>query len=177
MIRRPRRTVPATVVGLVLLVGAVLVAISCIQVISGSPPLIPFAAIGALGDTTWNNPAVLAAGAGLALIGVVLLACALLPGAPQVLALAAGNDHTDAGVARHTLARDLTSRARAADGITGAHVAVGARKVKVAARTALQDRSGLSEGVRKVVTERLDDINLARRPRLTVTVAKDRSAR
>lgn len=178
MIRRPRRTVPATIAALVVLAAAVVVTISCIQVIVGSPPLIPFGALGALaGDTSWNDPAVLAAGAVLALIGIVLLACALLPGTPQVLALATGNDHTDAGVARRSLANDLTSHARRADGITGAHVTVGGRTVKVIAHTPLRDHSGLSERVRELVGERLDDINLARRPRLRVTVTPDRSAR
>ena len=95
MIRHPRRTVPATIVGLVLLVAAVVVAISCIQLIAGSPPLVPFGTLGELGRvTTWNDPRVLGAGAILSLAGLVLLACGLLPGHPQVLPLAPGNDHT-----------------------------------------------------------------------------------
>lgn len=178
MIRRPRRTVPATIVSLILLAVSLGVAISCIQLIAGSPPLIPFATLGEIGrDATWNDPAVLAGGAALAVIGLVLLACAVLPGTPQVLALAQDNEHTDAGVDRHSLARDLTTRARRADGITSARVKVGRRVVKVVARTPLQDRSGLAEGVRDVVTDRLDDINLARRPQLRITIASDRSAR
>jgi hypothetical protein len=177
MIRRPRRTVPATIVGLVLLVAAVLVAISCIQLIAGSAPLVAFSTLAELGrDTTWNDPRVLAAGGILSLVGLVLLACGLLPGRPQVLALAPGDDHTAAGISRRSLAGDLTSHARCADGITDARVRVGARTVTVNARTPLRDRSGLPERVRELVTERLDDINLARPARLRVTVTSDRSA-
>lgn len=176
MIRRPRRTVPATIVGLVLLVAAVLVAISCIQLIAGSAPLVAFSTLEELGRaTTWNDPRVLAAGGILSSVGLVLLACGLLPGRPQVLALAPGDDHTAAGISRRSLAGDLTSRARA-DGITDARVRVGARTVTVNARTPLRDRSGLPERVRELVTERLDDINLARPARLRVTVTSDRSA-
>ena len=177
MIRRPRRTVPATLVGLVLLVAAVVVAISCIQLIVGSPPLIAFSTLAELGrDTTWNDPRVLAAGGILAFIGLVLLACGLLPGRPQVLALAPGDVHTAAGISRRSLAADLAGHARRADGVTGARVRVGARTIAVNARTPLPDRSGPAERVRELVGQRLDDIDLARPARLRVTVTSDRSA-
>lgn len=178
MIRRPRRTIPATITALVVLAAAALAAISCIQLIAGTPPLIPFTTVGEFAaTTTLNNPAVLAGGALLVLLGAMLLVCALLPGTPQVLALASSNDHTDAGVARHSLARDLTTHAAAADGITDAHVTVGARTVKVNARTALRDRTGLAERLRERVATRLVDINLARPARIRVTITPDRSAR
>lgn len=187
MIRRPRRTVPATVVGLVLLAGSLGLAISCVQLLAGKPPLIPFSTLGALGrDTTWNDPAVLAGGAALAVIGLVLLACAVVPGTPQVLALASsdsggsgesGTQRSPAGVTRTSLARDLTTRAAGADGITGARVKVRAKTVKVVARTPLQNPTGLADRVHDVVAERLEDINLAQRPRLRITVARDRSVR
>jgi hypothetical protein len=177
LIRRPRRTVPATIVGLTFLVAAVVVAISGIQLIAGSPPLVAFSTLAELGrDMTWKDPRILAAGGILSSIGLVLLACGLIPGRPQVLALAPGDDHTTAGISRRSLAGDLTTHARRADGITGARVRVGARTVTVNARTPLRDRSGLPERVRELVTERLDDINLARPARLRVTVTSDRSA-
>ncbi len=177
MIRRPRRTVPATIVGLILLAGSLGVAVSCIQLISGRPPLIPFATLGELGrDTTWNDPAVLIGGAALVVAGLVLLACALLPGTPLVLALASDTEDVDAGVTRHSLARDLAARVGRADGITHARVKIGSRVIKVAARTPLRDHAGLDERVRDVITERLDDIDLAQRLRLRITIAPDRNA-
>jgi Family of unknown function (DUF6286) len=177
MIRRPRRTVPATIVGLILLAGSLGVAISCIQLITERPPLIPFATLGELGrDVTWNDLVVLIGGAALAVAGLVLLACALLPGKPLVLALGSDSEHVDAGVTRHSLARDLATRVGRADGITRARVKIGSRVVKVAARTPLRDHSGLVERVGDVITERLDDMNLARRPRLRITIAPDRNA-
>jgi hypothetical protein len=160
-----------------LLVAAAVVAISCIQLIVGSPPLVAFTSLAELGrDTTWNDPRVLAAGGILSLVGLVLLACGLLPGRPQVLALAPSDDHTAAGISRRSLARVLTNHARRADGITDARVSVGARTVTVIARTPLRDRSGLPERVRELVAERLDDINLAQPARLRVTVTSDREA-
>jgi Family of unknown function (DUF6286) len=178
MIRRPRRSIPATIVGLVLLAAAAAVAISCIQLAAGGRPLVPFSTVGDLvAGLSWNDPALLIAGGVLAVLGAVLLACALLPGTPKVLALAPSNEHTSAGVARRSLASDLTHHARGADGITDARVRVGARKVTVDARTPLQDRSGLSEQVRDLVVRRLDDIDLARPARVRVMIKPDRSAR
>lgn len=178
MIRRPRRSVPATIVGLVLLAAAVLAAISCIQLIAGNPPLVSFTALGRLAaTTTWDDVLALAAGAVLALVGLVLLGCALLPGTPTVLALASGTDASAAGVARRSLVHDLAVHARRTDGVTGARVTVGARTVKVQARTPLRDHAGLADRVGALVTERLDDLDLARPLRLRVGVRLDRSAR
>jgi Family of unknown function (DUF6286) len=178
MIRRPRRTVPAVIVGAVLLAACVVLAVSCIQVVTGRAPLVSFTAVGQFAaNTAVNDPATVAGGVLVALIGLLLLACAVLPGTPQVIALAPSNDHTDAGVNRRSLARDLTSYARRADGITDAHVTVGARTVKVNACTPLRDRSGLSERVRELVAGRLEDVNLARPARVRVTITPDRSAR
>lgn len=178
MIRRPRRTIPAVIVGTVLFGVCAVIAVSCIQVIAGQPPLVSFTAIGQFAATTSvSEPVMLAGGAVLALIGLVLLACAVLPGTPQVIALASGNDYTDAGVNRRSLARDLSSHACRADGITDAQVTVGARTVKVNARTPLRDDSGLSERVAELVAGRLEDVNLARSAGVRVTITPDRSAR
>ena len=178
MSRLPRRTVPALAAGLVLLAACVLVAVSCVQTIAGAPPLLPFAALGrAANSLTLADQRVLAAGGLLALLGAVLLVCALLPGTPQVLALAAHEGGAAAGVGRHGLARDLAARARRTDGITGAQVDVGARTVRVTARTPLRDHSGLAARVRAGIDGRLAEVELARVPRVRVRIVPDRSTR
>ena len=176
MNRLPRRTVPALVVGLVLLGACVLVAVSCVQTIAGIPPALPFGALGrALSSLTLGDPRVLAAGGLLVLIGAVLLLCAVLPGTPQVFSLAAHEGGAAAGVARHGLARDLAARARRTDGITAARVDLGARTVRVTARTPLRDHSGLAERVRAGIDARLAEVELARDPRVRVRIVPDRS--
>ena len=178
MTRLPRRTVPALVVALLLLVASVVVGVSCVQMIAGIPPLLAFDAIGrTAASSTLADPTVLAAGGLLAVAGMVLLLCALLPGTPQVLPLAARKGGAVAGVARHGLARDLAVHARRTDGITTARVTVGARIVRVTAGTPLRDHSGLADKVRSAVDTRLADVELARIPRLRVHVVHDRSAR
>jgi hypothetical protein len=178
MTRLPRRTVPAVLVGLALLTMSVLVAVSCVQTIAGKPPLLPFAASGrAAASVTLADPRVLTTGGVLALLGAVLLVCALLPGTPQVLPLAARDGGAAAGVGRQGLARDLAGCARRTDGVTAARVDVGARTVRVTARTLLRDRSGVAERVRGAIDARLVEVGLAREPRVRVRVVPDRSAR
>ena len=178
MTRLPRRTVPALVTGLILLATSVLVGVSCVQVIAGAPPLLPFDALHeAATSATMADPPVLAAGGLLSLLGVVLLACALLPGVPQVLPLAAHDGGATAGVSRHGLGRDLAGCVLRTDGITAARVKVGVRTVRVKARTPLRDRSGLADRIVTAVTSRLADIELARTPDVRVRVASDRSSR
>ena len=178
MTRLPRRTVPALIVALLLLVASVLVGVSCVQTIAGVPPLLAFDTLGrTAASSTLADPAVLAAGGLLALLGAVLMLCALLPGIPQVLPLAAHEGGAVAGVARNGLARDLAAHARRADGVTTARVSVGARTIRVTAGTPLRDHSGLADKVRTAVDTRLAEVELARAPRLRVHIVPDRSAR
>jgi uncharacterized protein DUF6286 len=178
MTRLPRRTVPALIVALLLLVASVLVGVSCVQTIAGVPPLLAFDTLGRTAASfTLADPPVLAAGGLLALLGTVLLLCALLPGTPQVLPLAAHEGGAVAGVARNGLARDLVAHARRVDGITAVRVNVGARTIRATAGTPLRDHSGLADNVRAAIGTRLAEIELARVPRIRVQVVPDRSTR
>lgn len=81
MKRRPRRTIPAILTGLVLLTTCVLIAIVGIQLIIGQTPLIRYRSVtDALHSTQWNDTATLGAGAAAVLLGLLMLLAALLPG-------------------------------------------------------------------------------------------------
>lgn len=178
MTRLSRRTVPALVVALLLLAASVVVGVSCVQTIAGVPPLLAFDTLGrTAAASTLADPGVLAAGALSVLLGTALLLCALLPGAPQVLPLAAHEGGAVAGVTRSGLGRDLAAHARRADGMTTARVSISARTIRVTAGTPLRDHTGLADKVRTVVDTRLAEVELARVPRLRVHVVRDRNAR
>jgi hypothetical protein len=176
MIRRPRRSLPSTLLALVLLAAAALVALSCIQLLRDQAPLIPFAALAAFGaGLHWHSPITLLAGAVAAVLGLLLLAAALLPGRPTVLPLAGRDDHMSAGVSRRSLRRDLTSTVIGVDGVSSAAVRVRRARIVAAVRTPAADASDLTEQVRQRLDERLTDIALARRPRLRIRVSPNRS--
>ncbi len=176
MIRRPRRTVPATLVAIVLLAAAVLVAISCVQLLLGQPPLLPFPNMAAFGATlTAASPLVLAAAAVAVLLGVVLLYAALGPGKPTVLPLDAGTSGLDTGVTRRSLAAALADTARVVDGVDAAHVKLRGRRVTATVHTPLHAEAGLREQVITALDKRLTDLAPTRTPRVKVRVATTRS--
>jgi Family of unknown function (DUF6286) len=177
MIRRPRRSLPAAVLALVLLAAAVLVAHSCIQLLLHQNPLIPFDALAEYAaNLRWNDPVSIAAGVAAAVLGLILLTAALVPGKPTVLPLSTEGGRTSAGVSRRSLRRDLTTTAADADGISSAAVRVRPRRIVATVRTPAADTSAMPEKVHRMLDERLTDIDLASRPQLRIRVSPDRSS-
>lgn len=188
MIRRPRRVVPASLVALLVLAVMVLLVWSCAQVLLGQQPVLPFAELAEQGSTlTWNALPVLVAGGVLAALGLVLLACAWLPGAPNVLPLAdlatpTGNDarndaagHTRAGATRRGVRQAVALAAGRVDGVSGATAQVTPRRVRTTVRTSLNDTSALTGQVLIAVGEQLSTIALQRAPKVSVRVNRTRS--
>lgn len=177
MIRRHRRVVPATIVAVVLLAAMVAIIASCVQVLLGQPPLIGFADLAAQGAALrWVDVVVLIAGAILAVLGVILLACAWSPGKPTVLPLASADPQHTAGATRHSLRRTMINAAEGVDGVRHATAVVTPRRIRTTVTTSLRDDSGLSDRVRTAVGERLTAIALDRPPRIDVRVNHARSS-
>jgi type IV secretory pathway TrbL component len=171
VIRRPRRVVPAVIVAVVLLAVMVLLVVACVQVLLGQAPVIAFGDLGAHGAALrWADLVVLVAGGVVAALGVVLLICAWSPGRPSVLPLAATSGGSSAGATRHSLRRAIEQAAGDVDGVSRASAKVGASRVRATIATPLRERTELSGLVEKAVGERLTDIALDRRPRITVRV-------
>lgn len=175
MIRRPRRVIPATVVALVVLAACVLVAVCCLQQVSGHTPLLTWHQVADLGARLhWHDPAVLAAGAVLVVLGLLLLAGAMLPGRPTVLALEPLPEaSSDDGVSRHGLREILRHSAVDTDGVTAAQARVRGGRVLVRITTPLDqpdDVHDIRERVQQTVSDSLDRVALAAAPRLRVHV-------
>lgn len=176
MIRRPRRTLPALLVALGLLAVAVLTAISCIQLLLGRPPLLPFADLAQTGSgLSWNQPVVLTCAAVITVLGLVLLAAGVVPGTPTVLPLARVAGQPETGITRPSLTRSLTNAAAAVDGVDHARVRVRTWRVTTTVRTTRLKPPDLAEQVRDAVTQRLDDIAPARQPQIRVRLSTARS--
>lgn len=180
MIRRPRRVVPATIVALVLLAAAVLTVWSCVQVLLGQAPVVPFAALAATAASlTWAAAPVLGAAGVLAVLGAVLLVLAVVPGRPTVLALADrdhGSPQPTAGATRRSVSSAVASAARGVSGIDRATAALSGRTVTATVHTPLHADPELTEQVRSAVTARLDDIAPARPLKVRVRMTAARSA-
>lgn len=178
MIRRPRRTLAASVVALALLVACVLVAVSCVQILLGRASLLPVADLARTGASlSGDSVAVLIGSAVVALAGLVLVVVAVRPGNPTVLALGNSGTAIRTGIARRSLDRLLTEAATGVDGIAGARVRTRGWRSTVTARAAFGDPRELRTTLTDVLTTRLAGLDPVRPHRLRVTVARPNAAR
>ncbi len=177
MNRRPRRVVPATLTALVVVALGVWLATAAIGSQLGTDPTRSLTPLGErLAASPWSDPGVLTVAVVLAVLGLVLLLAALLPGRHVVLALdggagagsPGGDGGTSAGITRRSIRRAVQDAAHDVDGVSSATAAVSGRRVDVRAQSSLRDATGLRERVEQAVGARLDGIPLSRRPRLQV---------
>jgi len=182
VIRRPRRTAPATVVALVLLAVCVAVAVAVTQSLLGQTPFVQLPQL--LSFTSrqrWNSTVIIVAAIVAAVIGLILLLTAVRPGKPIVVPLARITDHdgapvADAGVRRKTLNKDLTAAAAATvPGVTKATVTARRGTVTAQITTAAPDRDAVPDQVRDRLTDRLVEIAPARTPKVRVRARRDRN--
>lgn len=173
MKRRPRRSVPATLTALVLAAAGALAAIVAVQMILGERPWLDYGAIARrLHDFHWADLPVVIAGAVVAVLGLVLLTAAVLPGRPTVIPL---RGEPDTGVSRRGFGTALRAAAARVDGVEKARLKLRRRSVRVRVRTQRTAPDGIADSVRAAVAARLDSIDPARRPEVKVRLRASRS--
>ncbi|WP_410574787.1 DUF6286 domain-containing protein [Amycolatopsis sp. cmx-4-61] len=173
MKRRPRRSTPAVLVALVLLAGCVLAGVVAVQLILGQAPWISYADVaGRLHATRWNDLAPALVGAATGVLGLVLLAAAILPGELVVLPL---QGETGSGASRRSYRSTLRVAASDVDGVSRAELKVGRRKVVARVRTARTNTEGLSDAVRTAIQRRLAQIAPVPVPAVRVRITSTRS--
>lgn len=179
MTRRPRRVIPACLLALAVLALCTVTAISVLQERSHGTPLLPLHTLARqVRGLYLDDIGVVGAGIVAALLGLVLLGCALLPGRAETLALAAG-DRPDpesgtppvAGVTRSGLRTALAATLADVDGVDAVQIQVRARRVTARVRTELTTTDTVRETVRQVAADRLSRTDLAQTPDLRVRVA------
>jgi len=179
VIRRPRRGIPATLTALVVLVACALIATISIQLLTGRPPLISYPTIADnLHRAQWRDLAVAVVAGVVALVGLVLLLAALVPGKAMVLPLdaadTAGTGLT-AGVSRRSLRSTLRIAADSVDGIASTTLRLRGNTITVVARADRTDDTGLADAVREAVGARVDQLAPAVPPTVRVRVHAARS--
>ncbi len=177
MKRLPRRSAPAVLTAVVLLAVCVLVATVAIQTILGHTPWVDYrTAADALNATRWNDLVPVIVGGAAAVLGLVLLLAAFLPGKPTVLPLRDDETSIESGASRRSYRSTLRTAATGVDGVSGAALSVGRRKVAAVVRTDRTNTDGLADAVRASLEHRLDQIAPAGRPELKVKIKSARSA-
>ncbi|ATE55787.1 DUF6286 domain-containing protein [Actinosynnema pretiosum] len=180
MKRSSRRSAPAVLVALAVLAACAVVTTVAARRILGLTPWIETGALfAALHGARWTDPVVTLAAAACALLGAVLLLCALLPGAPTVVPLRDDDPDVEravsSGVTRRSLRRALRATAASVDGVNAAGLVLTRRAVSATVTTDRTSTAGLADAVRAAVEERLDRLGPAGRPEVGVRVKARRT--
>jgi hypothetical protein len=171
---RPRRVYPAIVVGAVLAAAAILTAAEIITaLLDRSPLLLPIASLARLGrNTHWDHLTALITAGAAGAVGLLLVALALWPRRPKVIALASEDPDVVLGISQGGLRRHLAQAAEGVDGIARAKVKIRRRRIRVRAASPLRSTSGLADLIHQAVTDRIDRLAPLRHRKILVTVRR-----
>ncbi|MHA7210435.1 DUF6286 domain-containing protein [Arthrobacter sp. MDT1-65] len=170
--RRPARSIPAIICA-VLLLGAASAAVwAGVTALAGDSRLLDAAAT--VTAAPWSDQAVLAAAILTAVAGLLLILIALVPGRYDAHVINHG------GVARAALRNRgletfLTDVATTIDGVDSARTAVPNRRAEVRVATYLLERGELKATVTRTLQQRIDALDLAHPPRVSVSVSTHRN--
>lgn len=176
---RPSRAVPALILGTLLLAAGVALAWAALaRLATGSWPVFLAGPRDWLTGLTWNDPGVWAVGAAAAVVGLVLLAAAMIPGRFNALRLRAPEDEEQVPVAgtqeivmtRRAVARYAAAHCEYVDGVGSASATASARAVHLNVTTALHETRELRGRVIAEVRAQLAGAGLNPVPKITASV-------
>jgi hypothetical protein len=162
------------VVSALLAIAAIVTAAEIISALLDHPSLLlPVTSLARLGrDTQWDDPAALITAGVAGAVGLLLVALALWPGRPRVVALASDGPGLVLGISPGGLRRHLAQAAEGVDGIARTKVKIRRRRIQVRTISSLRDTSGLAPQVHQAVTDRIDRLAPLRHPKVRVTVRR-----
>lgn len=169
LVRRPPRTIPAGLLALALLaLGGVGIWLLGTYLVDDTWPPAASGSVGSVADTTLDSLAMQVAAVALAVVGLVLILCALVPGRPARVQILVDDIPGETALSRRDLARRIQRRAENVDGVHSARVSVGRRRVDVAVETVVDDTAPVTSGASLAVDQALAELRPATptRPRV-----------
>lgn len=169
--RRPGRSIPATITALALvLVGGAMTWFAVAAFAGDTGPI--EGALAASSSVNWGSPALYVAAAVLAVLGLVLLLAAVLPG--RRTHLTAGTtwdvpEGTTTVMRRAAVERYAAARAEQLDGVSSARAELRGSRLRLSFSTYFVSTADLRRTVRDVVQSSLDDLGLKPAPRVSTS--------
>ncbi|NRQ37221.1 hypothetical protein HII36_36095 [Nonomuraea sp. NN258] len=169
---RPHRSIPASIVAIVLTLLSLLIAAETISALIGRPlRWLPYdGMLAGASSTPWSHPLALL-GAGLVtLIGLALLLIALIPGRPRLVPVRTGDPELVIGLRQKSFARALAHAAEEVPGVHHAQASIRGRTVAVTPFTSGWDPDAFGSAVHDAVLTRLAALNPVEPYRVAVNV-------
>ncbi|WGW11726.1 DUF6286 domain-containing protein [Saxibacter everestensis] len=184
--RRPSRAIPAIIVSVIMiLAGAGLAWMSIAKLVNGSWPVFLREPRNWLAELSWADPVGWAIGGAAALLGLVLILAALIPGQPNTVRVThrepadGGSDVASDGstngaedfvLTRKAIARLAATQADQIDGVSAVSASASTSRVQLSISTPLYETRALHEQVVSEVSRRLSEVGLDPVPRVTATI-------
>ncbi|SEQ31390.1 DUF6286 domain-containing protein [Microlunatus flavus] len=173
--RRPSRTVPATIVAVLLLgLGALTAVVAISRLATGTWPTQATAPASAVAGQTWGSPAVVVAAALAVVAGVVLLLAGLKPGGHRSTQLRGPSGElvgqTDYVITNGAVARLAAAQADRVDGVDKVSASSDGRRVRLHLTTSSEQTAQIRDRVVQRVTDTLTAAGLDPAPRVSATV-------
>lgn len=173
--RRPSRTVPASIVSVLLLaVGVLAVVAGVARLTNGSWSAQVSGPASAVAALTWGSAALVAASAVVAVLGLVLVVAALKPGARTTARLGASGSGSAAErefvLSTRAIAKLAVARADGVDGVDKASASASDRRVHVSVTTSSEQRDAVRTRVSTAVSDALSAAGVTPAPRVSVAV-------
>ncbi|MEO3870514.1 DUF6286 domain-containing protein [Nonomuraea sp. B12E4] len=167
---RPYRRIPAVVVAALLTLLGLLAAAETISALAGRPlRLVPYdRMLGWASTTAWANPLVALVSAIVTLLGLALLATALVPGRPTLMPVRSRDPDLAIGLRPRSVTRALAHAAEEVPGVRSARVRMRHHTVTVRPVTSGWDEEGRRQAVRDAVLTRLAGLDLVEPYRVVV---------
>ncbi|GAB2577615.1 DUF6286 domain-containing protein [Microlunatus antarcticus] len=174
--RRHSRTVPASIVAVVLLAVGVLAVVAAVSRLSSGrwagQVSGPASAVAGL---TWGSAAVLVASGVAVVLGLVLLVAGIKPGAYTSTRLDTSRGagvvaERDFVISNRALARLAAGRADLVDGVEKVSASVSGSRIHLDVVTASEQRDRVRSKVVALVTEAVSAASVSPQPRVTATV-------
>ena len=163
LVRHPARAIPAVLVSIALLVGGALgVWLLGAYFLHGTVPTEASGAITAISGTRLDSIAAKVVAVALAVLGLLMILSALVPGRPSRTQILAGDVPGDTAISRRDLARRIRRRAEQVDGVHSARVEIKRRRTEVVVRTVVDDTEPVLHAARAAVEEAVEDLHPAR---------------
>lgn len=169
LIRRPSRAIPTGLLAVALVaLGGLGSWLLGTYLIDDAWPSAASATVETISGTGLDATAVRIAAVVLAVVGLALLLCALVPGRPSRVRLLGDEIPGETAISRTDLARRIERRTEHVDGVHSASVAVGRRRIDVTVETVVDDTAPVTRGATAAVEQALAELRPAgpARPRV-----------
>lgn len=171
LVRRPTRTVPASLLALTLLVlGGLGIWLLGTYLVNGTWPGPASSTVTGISETTLGAPVMQAVAIVLAVVGLAMILAAIVPGRPSRVPILADDIPGETAVSRRDLARRIQRRAENVDGVHSARVAARPRAIDVRVDTVVDDTAPVSRAATAAVEDAVRELRPADSPRSRVRI-------